>query len=404
LFDNILLLLGGKVAYRGPISQVENFFTDLGFPTPPKENCADHFMRVLQEEDAGEKIVAEFSKVDSLRSTFSISVDEEPDHPTTCGDILCCFKKPDIVQDLSLLQSAQRQALFLEQVDLYPNSRFHQFVVLFKRASMDSFKDPNKFLRGLILKLLVGLLVGIVWWHAASPPRLQKIFPMEGAMFILVMNSIVDTLASTLIIFPTQRALLHREYKNGNYSLAPFYLALMLSMGLTSIVYVLFMTVPIFFMVGLVFTPTKFFFFLCIMVSLTCIGNALGVIMGATSEDLVAAQNKLMPTLAPLVLFSGYVIPYNQLNSVYKFFYHISFFQYGLSALQLNQLTDLDFKFSIWDTLNFTLSGNQILKEFSLDPETHHVEDYVLILLGYCLLVSWGGYFLVKYALQRKTG
>lgn len=155
---------------------------------------------------------------------------------------------------------------------------------------------------------------------------------------------------------------------------------------------------------GLQAVPSKVIIFMTVMVLCTSIGNALGVVVGATSRDLMEAQNKLMPCMAPLTLFSGYVIPYGQLAAPFKFFYWISFFQYAISALQLNQFTGLDIEFKV-DGYEFPITGDVILKRFlHLDPATHHVIVYLAALLTYAIVITFLGYFVIKRALTKKTG
>lgn len=91
-------------------------------------------------------------------------------------------------------------------------------------------------------------------------------------------------------------ALLIREYRNGSYSLVAYYVAMMLAKGLLGIVFVFAIVLPIYFMVGLQLNISKFLYFVSLMICMTCIGNALGVAVGATSADLISAQNKLMPS------------------------------------------------------------------------------------------------------------
>ena len=108
-----------------------------------------------------------------------------------------------------------------------------------------------------------------------------------------------------------------------------------------SVIFSLVLTVPIYTMVGLQLTVVKFLFFLSTVTIMTAIGAVLGVIVGATSRDLLEAQNKLAPSLAPLILFSGYVIPKAQLAWYFKWIYDISFIQYALTGMQVNQMTGL---------------------------------------------------------------
>ena len=49
-------------------------------------------------------------------------------------------------------------------------------------------------------------------------------------------------------------------------------------------------------------------------------------------------------------------------------------------------------------------TGEQFLETIGLDPETHHVHDYLMILAGYALGITLIGFFVVKRAVTRKSG
>ncbi|GBG24326.1 ABC transporter G family member 22 [Hondaea fermentalgiana] len=392
LFDQLVLLASGRVAYRGPIKDVEAFFEHMGLPTPARENPADHYMRILQDETHQTSLTTEFAKRDKTNE----SEPALPPMTTATAEAL-------LVASASSSEGDE-PGIALRGIARYPTSFRKQLWVLFRRAAYDSLKDRNKFARTVTLKTAVGLLVGWVWWQAGNPARVDKIFPLEGACLMLILNSTIDTIASTIIVFPTQRSLMNREYKNGVYRLMSFYLGLIMSMCVLSIVHVTVMTVPIYFMVGFQPKVDKFFIFATILLLMTMMGNVLGVIVGAISKDLVEAQNALAPMLAPMVISAGYVIPYKQLNKPLRAVYHISFFQFGLSALQLNEFKDLPIEFKVYG-YDIPLTGNFILKNFlSLDPETHHVQDYLLRLVAANIVIMTIGYFVVRRRLKQRTG
>ena len=133
-------------------------------------------------------------------------------------------------------------------------------------------------------------MVGTVWFNKANPPRQSELFAIQGALFLLVFNGIIDTLAMTILTFPLIRSLLLREYKNGSYSVLSFYIATMLSMGMFGALFVVCMAFPIYFMVGFEFTIEKFGIFLLATGITTLIGNALGVTVGAASKDIISVS------------------------------------------------------------------------------------------------------------------
>mmetsp|Transcript_16079 Transcript_16079/g.61304 ORF Transcript_16079/g.61304 Transcript_16079/m.61304 type:complete len:148 (-) Transcript_16079:100-543(-) len=67
------------------------------------------------------------------------------------------------------------------------------------------------------------------------------------------------------------------------------------------------------------------------------IAYGIGLTVGAFSADLLEAQSLAAPVLVPLILFAGFLLPYETIPSYFRPFYWASFLQYGLSILQINE-------------------------------------------------------------------
>jgi len=128
LFDDVTLLTKGRVAYTGPMKNLEAFFTSLGHEVPPKENPADHYMRLLQDPNLAYSLPTEFKKKQSSLT------------------IIPLYDPAAFAEQTS---GAKRS---LSDIPRYPTSTLHQIQVLFRRQSMDYVKDPHKFLRMIGLK------------------------------------------------------------------------------------------------------------------------------------------------------------------------------------------------------------------------------------------------------------
>lgn len=62
-------------------------------------------------------------------------------------------------------------------------------------------------------------------------------------------------------------------------------------------------------MLGQPFDPARYFLFLALLALLATIGAALGLMVGSLVKDVQQGQQACMPTLIPLLLFSGCVLP-----------------------------------------------------------------------------------------------
>jgi hypothetical protein len=89
-------------------------------------------------------------------------------------------------------------------------------------------------------------------------------------------------------------------------------------------------------------------------------------------------------------------------------FYRASFFQYAIALYELNCFQGMVFTDYNIDLLHPTKirplkTGEQFLQALGLDPATHHIKDYLLILAGFALGITFLGYFVVKRAVIKKS-
>lgn len=154
MFDRLVFLSRGRVAYEGAVARVEDYFSKMGYDTPRGENPADYYMRVLQTDDEME--------TQKLLTTWE---NEKRKYAPEAAELA---RDEASAPDLSKLPSQR------------PVSRVNQTVVLLRRCFVDALKDKDKFLGGLILKLCVGLLVGIIWNGQSAKFTQESIFPTTG--------------------------------------------------------------------------------------------------------------------------------------------------------------------------------------------------------------------------------
>jgi hypothetical protein len=297
--------------------------------------------------------------------------------------------------------------------------------VLLRRRLYDAAKDRTKLARTLLLKLTLGLLVGVIWLGSGRDPSFASIFPTSGALFLVVNNCVMDTLFETVLQFPTQRALLGREYANGTYSLVSYYCALQLSNLAVNTVSAALLAAPVYLLVGLSATWAQAGYFVAILALMSLIGSSIGIIVGATTADLDSARSAIMPTLVPLLIFSGYLIPFQKIAPYFRWAYYASFFQYSLGGLELNEFearvytrdcpaeTAAEAAYAMIHSAypdvplpplptNYTCSGTDYLRGQGLYPVKYGGKGgYALILLGYLLVALVAAYAVLAVRMRR---
>ena len=227
-----------------------------------------------------------------------------------------------------------------------------QICILWLRFCSDFLLDPKKFVQNAVVRIVIGIVLGTVWYGQAGDEQ-ANIFPVQGALFACCLNGTMDTVFQTALLVPKIRALIRREYRNGSYSVLPLQLALIVCHGIFQNFNIICLSIPVYFMVGL---RGSFLVFAGESVSsgtacfrntspdphnpitplspsagtlsmLIWIGTTIGIAVGSAADTFQDAQAMVAPTLIPLILFSGYLIPFDQIPSYFKFLYELSFFQ-----------------------------------------------------------------------------
>ena len=157
-------------------------------------------------------------------------------------------------------------------------------------------------------------------------------------------------------------------------------------------------------MIGLAQSVEQCLTFFLVQTTLGLIGATLGMIIGLVCRDVSEAQQVVMPTLVPLILFSGYVIPWGQIRDVYKPLYHLSFFQYALSMLQANE-----FKNAVFDDCSPIVhrlgacfnTGEEYLEAMHMEKSIW--KFYYPILCCYIPVLLFGAYRAARRVVSKKS-
>lgn len=109
-----------------------------------------------------------------------------------------------------------------------------------------------------------------------------------------------------------------REYVNGTYPLRAYFLALLMSNLLLCGLNVLVLATPVYLLLGFPLNGDRVGVFLACLLLMSTIGGALGVMVGCVAKDIDGARATIIPTLAPLLIFSGYLIPFKSIPFYFK--------------------------------------------------------------------------------------
>ena len=330
LFDELVVLSDGRLAYSGAAAAASQYFASCGFATPVHENPAEYLIGVLNDPAEGGASLTDVwaTRAGTVATPTTTVATHAHAHAHTPG---VAAAGGDAV---AAAPSARPR---------FVPSAWRQVAVLFRREIFDQVKDRRKLAQTLGMRVTVGLIVGILFNGQGSRDEYSAIFPVTSAMFIAVFNSNLDTTMETLLKAPTARALLRREWLNGLYACESYFVALMGANLLLAGVNTLALVLPLYLLVGFSAAIDKAAVFFGALSLMTVIGMCMGTAIGCASQDMDEARKLLMPMIAPQMIFSGYVLPYKDLPYYFKPLYYASFWQYALAILQINEFADREY-------------------------------------------------------------
>ncbi|NXL52856.1 ABCG2 protein, partial [Podilymbus podiceps] len=344
LFDNLTLLAAGRVLYHGPAQHAIEYFQSIGYKCEPYNNPADFFLDIIN----GDSTVVAMSKTDGTDTAEN--TEECTEYDQTLAEKLAekysnsayYQETKAVLENISLGKKKKTKAVFRQIT--YANSFFHQLKWVSKRTFKNLVGTPQASIAQLCVTAFLGLLVGAIFFGLKEDSTgLQN---RVGAMFFLTTNQCFSSL-SAIELFVAEKKIFIHEYISGYYRTSAYFISKLMAdlipmRTLPSIIF----TCIIYFMLGkygLKPTVEAFFtmMFTLMMVSYTATSTALAI---AAGQSVVAVANLLTTIIFVfMIIFSGLLVNLTSIMSWLSWLKYFSIPRYGLTALQINELTGLNF-------------------------------------------------------------
>ncbi|NWV52933.1 ABCG2 protein, partial [Daphoenositta chrysoptera] len=350
LFDNLTLLAAGRVLYHGPAQQAIEYFQAIGYQCEPYNNPADFFLDVIN----GDSTAVAMNKADESNT----ATEERSDYDKTVAEQLAekysnsAYYRETKAHLESISSGNIKKTKGIFRQITYANSFLHQLKWVSRRTFKNLIGNPQASIAQVCVTAFLGLIVGAIFFGLKQDSAgLQN---RVGAMFFLTTNQCFSSI-SAIELFVVEKKIFIHEYISGYYRTSAYFIAKLMAdlipiRTLPSIIF----TCIVYFMLGkygLKPTVEAFFtmMFTLMMVSYTATSMALAI---AAGQSVVAIANLLMTiTFVFMILFSGLLV---NLTSVLPWLSWLKYFsipRYGMTALQINELTGLTFCGSSNNTL-----------------------------------------------------
>ncbi|KFZ50611.1 ATP-binding cassette sub-family G member 2, partial [Antrostomus carolinensis] len=247
-----------------------------------------------------------------------------------------------ILENISLGNKKKTKVVFRQITSA--NSFLHQLKWVSKRTFKNLVGNPQASIAQLCVTAFLGLVVGAIFFGLKEDSAgLQN---RVGAMFFLTTNQCFSSI-SAIELFVVEKKIFTHEYISGYYRTSAYFISKLMAdlIPMRTIPSIIF-TCIIYFMLGkygLKPTVEAFFtmMFTLTMVSYTATSMALAI---AAGQSVVAVANLLMTiAFVFMIIFSGLLVNLTSIMSWLSWLKYFSIPRYGMTALQINELTGLNF-------------------------------------------------------------
>ncbi|CAG2162948.1 unnamed protein product, partial [Oppiella nova] len=345
LFEHLLLLADGRVAFMGKTDEAMDYFSSLGY------HICDRFANKLSDtlSDTTDMVSAAL-----FMNSFSV------------------FERKSALNGHK-----------------YRTSIWRQLWTLLWRSKKFILRDTE--FRWMFVIVPIAIFLGSVYWK--QQVNQKSIRNINAALFVLVMNMTIQSAMAVINTFCAEQPLFLREHHNGMYRVGVYFI----SKNLADFpIYVLqsFLFVLIYYhMVGLNPHSDTFWMAVFIGILVTQCAVSFGYLMSCLTSTATTALKLGPPLLTPVILFGGYLLNTDSTPGWLSWMKYISWFYYGFEALVINEWKGVKISDcrpvscnanSIPDPSCIS-SGDQVISQFDFHANNMIRNLFILVVLALVL-------------------
>lgn len=382
LFDKVLLMAEGRVAFLGAPDHACRFFSQLGAGCPSNYNPADFFVQLLAVVPSREESCRQTIEMvcDAFqRSEYGLKVQHDAD----AGNEL--MAKPP---------HSWEEELFLVDTSPYKASWWAQFRAVLWRSSLSVFKEPQLIKVRMLQTVMVALMIVLIYYGQTLDQ--DGVMNINGVIFICLTNMTFQNVFAVINVFCAELPIFMREHANGMYRVDVYFLCKTLAETPVFLVLpLLFISLP-YYLIGLNPEPARFFLACLIIVLVANVATSFGYLISCISSSVSMALSIGPPIVIPFMLFGGFFLNNDSVPSYFKWLSYLSWFKYGDEALLINQWQGVDEIACTRSNATCPRTGHVVLETLSF-----HEEDFWLDIVNLGALIIAFRFFAFLSLLSR---
>lgn len=382
-FDKLLLLSEGRTMYLGDAHSAIGYFTSTGFSSPRFFNPADFFLDILspdhRTEESEQRTMSVVHRLGDQWAAAEVATDknrEEENRQQKGAET----ETVAVAADTTQIKQTRSESFELQK-------SIQSFYLLFWRAWKEQSRAWNVTAIKMFTSVFFGLIIGGIYSRTGYDQA--GIRSREGLLFVIVLNQAFNVTSSVYNTFPKEKMVTNRERAGNAYNTLVYFLSKYVAeLPLNVLPSLLFGTI-VYWMAGL--NPDRFGPFFGILLLEVACAIALGLSVSAAAPTVEAASAIGIPFVIVPLLFGGFYINLDSLNSGVDLVPYISFIKWAFQAMMINEFKGETFNCSGGSTSQCLKTGQEVLDSLSMGT---HSLSYALfglsmMFLGYLLIAVW---------------
>eukprot|EP00127_Corallochytrium_limacisporum_P000733 Clim_evm19s25 gene=Clim_evmTU19s25 len=377
LFDKIMLLSQGRLAFLGPAKAAPGFFKRVGYPIPSFVNPADHYMDVVNVDYIGD-----FGQVDvqSIVDEFAATRSQyEFDSEATEA------RKRRWAPERNPTQPVTFQSTFA-----VPATK--QFGTLLKRNIISAWRNPLVYWGRVVMYFMLAVVMGTLYFDIGD--NFSNILNRISVIFFVV-AFFTFMQVSAMPAMLEERDVFTRERGNGNYGVMTYSLANAVAavpwVALTAVT----SSVPVYFMIGLNDDNGRYLYFLLMFFLALYVAESVVVVTSAVVNIALVGIAAAAAFFGFSMLTCGFFLSPGNIPDYWIWAFYISFHKYAFNGLIYNDFSTITFE-------DGTITGTYVLdSRFEITKDERWLDVGVMILLIIFYRMLFAG-LLWKYQTGRK--
>ncbi|XP_050716453.1 protein scarlet-like [Eriocheir sinensis] len=341
MFDKLMLLAEGRLAYIGSSNGALEFLDGLGHKCPSTFNPADFYIHTLAVQPGHElrsreriKRICDNFAVSPYAKDVELIIQHQDNKFQQYADMQKSYDGAyNCAASSSTNSSSSTNESIVQIVKHIPKlpGWWIQLYWLWWRAVIDSYRNPAVHGIRILQKFVMALLIGMCYSGVEINQR--GIQDIEGVLFIYITENTFPSVYAVLNVFPLELPLFLREYKNGIYRCDTYYIAKMAALMPGFFLDPMIFVCICYWLVGL--RPRLYTFLMTIVVLIftTNTASSCGAMFSAMFESLPYAMVMLVPFLMMLLITGGLMVNLGSLSPYIGWVKYLSWFMYSNEAL-----------------------------------------------------------------------